>query len=104
MLQAQHHALHQLATHLVTDLRCFLVGTNQVIAVMHVDLLHFEFVGQQTEVVYAPDLVVQRSGQLVLYRTGGAGIAGCALGFLFVGQDQFVRCPMCTFTPLDIRT
>ncbi|MNH27326.1 hypothetical protein D3C79_874310 [compost metagenome] len=68
-----------------------MLGAGDVVAVVQVDLAHFQLVVEQVGIVVAFDAVAQHGAQLILGRTTRAtGIGGGTLGFRFVGQDQLV--------------
>ncbi|MNP49537.1 hypothetical protein D3C76_1437260 [compost metagenome] len=54
-------------------------------------LLHFELVVEQGQVALAANVIAEHRAQLIFARTTGASVAEDALGFLLVGQDEFVR-------------
>ncbi|MNE54871.1 hypothetical protein D3C80_1496850 [compost metagenome] len=86
-MQAHAQLLHQLAADFRAQLLGFLVGADQVVGVVHVDLLHFQAVAEQAQVA-AANLVVEAAAQGVLGTARRAGVAGGALPFVLVDQHQ----------------
>jgi len=63
---------------------------DQVVAVVHIDLLHLDAILQQQAILRTAELVVEGAGELVLGAACRAGIASGALTGLLVGQVEAV--------------